>query len=188
MNIFVLDYDQELCAQYHCDKHVVKMIVEYAQLLSTAHRLLDGTLTVVEYTTKTGKTRKKKVYKLDDVREGILYKATHANHPSAVWARASLRNYQWLSCLLGWLCKEYTNRYGKIHKVQASGLMDRLYKHPKFFNKTGAPINMTPFPQAIPEEYQCEDAADAYRAFYIGSKSRFAKWAKLNNTPEWYTA
>jgi hypothetical protein len=186
MNIFALDYEQELCAQYHCDKHVVKMIVEYAQLLSTAHRILDGEMKVVEYVTKTGKARKKKVYVLPDVREQILYKATHANHPSAVWARKSLRNYQWLSCLLGWLCKEYTRRYGKVHRVEASGLMDRLYKHPKYFNKAGALIDMTTIPQAMPEQFQREDVVDAYRAFYTGSKARFAKWVKLNNTPEWF--
>ncbi len=188
MNIFVLDMDQELCAQYHCDKHVVKMIVEYAQLLSTAHRMLDGEMKVVEYVAKNGKTRKKKVWVLPDLREGILYKATHANHPSAVWARANLRNYQWLSCLLGWLCKEYTRRYGKVHKVEASGLMDRLYKHPKYFNRVPATMSITEMPQAMPDEYNRPHVVDAYRTFYNESKSRFAKWAKLNNTPEWFKA
>ena len=42
MNIFYLNRDTKICAQEHCDKHVVKMIVEYAQLMSTAHRILDG--------------------------------------------------------------------------------------------------------------------------------------------------
>jgi len=42
MNIFYLHKDPDICASYHCDKHVLKMIIEYAQLLSTAHRMLDG--------------------------------------------------------------------------------------------------------------------------------------------------
>ena len=42
MNIFVLDKDPHIAAQMHCDRHVPKMIVESAQMLSTAHRLLDG--------------------------------------------------------------------------------------------------------------------------------------------------
>ena len=42
MNIFYLDHHTQRCANQHCDKHVVKMIIEYAQLLSTAHRVIDG--------------------------------------------------------------------------------------------------------------------------------------------------
>ena len=194
MNIFVLDLDPEICASYHCDKHVVKMIVEYSQLLSTAHRLLDGEVSVVPYVTKTGKSRKKKIWTLPDLhgrpdpREKILYKATHVNHPSAVWARSSLENYRWLATLLGWLCKEYTARYGKVHKVEASGLKERLYKHPRYFDGRTlmTELALTYPPQTMPPEYQQEDVVEAYRAFYRGPKSRFAKWAKLNNTPEWY--
>ena len=93
MNIFILDYDPKTCAQYHCDKHVVKMIVETAQLLSTAHHILNSNLS------------------------GI-YKVTHENHPCAIWARQSKENYSWL-CRLGLnLCYEYTHRYGKRHKTQ----------------------------------------------------------------------
>ena len=91
MNIFYLDKEPKLCAQYHVDKHVVKMILETAQLLSTTHWVLGG--------------------------EGP-YKQTHKNHPSAIWARSNKSNYTWL-CELGMeLCKEYTHRYGKTHKTQ----------------------------------------------------------------------
>ena len=91
MNIFYLDKNPKLCAQYHVDRHVVKMILETAQLLSTAHWLTGG--------------------------EGP-YRATHKNHPSAIWARSNKSNYNWL-CKLGLeLCEEYTYRYGKIHKTQ----------------------------------------------------------------------
>ena len=87
MNIFYLDKDPKKCAEMHCDKHVVKMILEYAQLLSTAHRVLDGN----EWADHVG-----------------LYKATHKNHPSAIWARESAGNYFWLNKLFQELCKEYT--------------------------------------------------------------------------------
>ena len=91
MNIFYLDKEPRLCAQYHVDKHVVKMILETAQLLSTTHWMSGS--------------------------EGP-YRQTHKNHPSAVWTRSNKSNYTWL-CELGMeLCKEYTHRYGKTHKTQ----------------------------------------------------------------------
>lgn len=98
MNIFLLDYDVVKCAEYHCDKHVVKMILEYAQLLSTAVR---------HYGVDAG------------------YKATHINHPCAKWARASQANWIWLRCLALCLCTEYTFRYNKIHKT--ANVIESLY-------------------------------------------------------------
>jgi hypothetical protein len=92
MNIFYLDPDPKKAAEYHADKHCVKMILESAQLLSTAHHVLDG-------------------YKDD------LYKKTHENHPSAVWVRKNRSNYKWLYELLVALMEEYTYRYGKVHKT-----------------------------------------------------------------------
>jgi len=72
MNIFYLHSNPKICAEMHCDKHVVKMILEYGQLLSTAHRVLDG-------------TKQDKIYVLtDSVANNLLYKATHINHPSAI--------------------------------------------------------------------------------------------------------
>ena len=118
MNIFYLDPDVNTCAEMHNDKHCIKMILEYAQLLSTAHRVLDGTLSVG--LSETG--RKQTRYVLPDNRESKLYVATHINHPSAIWCRQSYANYVWLSKLLTELCREYTYRYGKVHKVELSGL------------------------------------------------------------------
>lgn len=99
MNIFYLDESPRLCAQMHCNKHVVKMILEYTQLLCTAHHLLDGPT------------------------DG-LYKPTHKNHPSAVWVRQSRQHYLWLRDLLYHLHDEYTYRYSKIHK--SSELLELL--------------------------------------------------------------
>ena len=97
MNIFYLHNDQSTCAKWHNDKHCVKMILEYAQLMSTAHRFLDGE----EHTVKAAiGARKLKRWKLPDAREDVLYKATHINHPSAVWLRKAAANYTWLHTIL----------------------------------------------------------------------------------------
>jgi hypothetical protein len=89
MNIFILDNDVKKCAQYHVDKHVLKMVVETSQLLCGVHWVLG---------------------------DEAPYKLSHKNHPCAIWARESLSNYVYL-CELGLeLCNEYTYRYGKRHK------------------------------------------------------------------------
>lgn len=89
MNIFYLDKNHIRCAKYHCDKHVVKMILEYSQLLSSAHWMM-------------GKKAK--------------YKLTHKNHPCAIWVRKSKYNYEFLLKLLYELHIEYSKRYNRIHK------------------------------------------------------------------------
>ncbi len=95
MNIFYLDKDPIKSAEMHCDKHVVKMIIEYAQLLSTAHRVLDG----VEQIGRTSNNRKYKRFILNSNLENILYKSTMMNHPSAIWVRKSVHNYQYTAKL-----------------------------------------------------------------------------------------
>lgn len=174
MNIFLLDYDQRKCAEYHCDKHVVKMIVEYAQLLSSAHRVLDGQLTSVVYTTPKGQQRTKKLYILPDEREHLLYKATHINHPCAVWARTSAENYNHLFWMLHFLCKEYTLRYKRVHKVEFSKLLLMLASVPDALYSLS--FDKTPYPQTMPDQYKCNDPVKAYRSFYLGEKMGFAKW------------
>lgn len=112
MNIFVLDNDPYIAAKLHCNKHVVKMIVESAQLLSTAHRLLDG-----ENYIEVVNGRRLQRWKLpDDCRENLLYKATHWNHPCAAWVRQCNGNYFWALSHLQALLKEYSRRYHKFHK------------------------------------------------------------------------
>lgn len=128
MNIFYLDNDVTTCAEMHVDKHCVKMILEYAQLLCTAHRVLDGKEVVEQKYVKgslPARYRNVKRWKLTDERNDLLYSATHINHPSAVWARQNVENYKWLQSLLVALCKEYTYRYGKVHKCERDGLVKR---------------------------------------------------------------
>ena len=178
MNIFYLNTQPRECAKLHNDKHVVKMILEYAQLLSTAHRVLDGTL----HTGLSETGRKQKRYVLSDSRESILYVATHINHPSAVWVRQTHKNYIWLSQLLYYVCKEYTYRYGKIHKVEREGLLEKLYTWPMNILK-GEFTEPTP---AMPDIYKVDgNSIRSYINYYVGAKQHLASWKK-RQTPEWY--
>jgi hypothetical protein len=168
MNIFALDTDVIACARYHLDKHVVKMILEYSQLLSTAHRILDGQQSAT--LSKTG--RRSTTWRLDDHRESLLYKATHNNHPSAIWARQSSGNYQWLQALLVSLCAEYTYRYGKNHKCERDGLVATLKQLPK-----NIPVgDLTPVLLAMPDEYKVPDHVESYRNYYRLGKPHIHSW------------
>ena len=175
MNIFYLDHDPVKCAQYHVDKHVVKMILEYCQLLSTAHRIIDGKEIVAE--SKTG--RKVKRWILPDERESILYSATHVNHPSAVWCRETAGNYHWLYKLLTSLCEEYTYRYGKVHKCQSSGLVEALQFAPNKITSYDLFSGPTP---AMPDHCKVPgDSLKSYRNYYIMEKQRMWSWkGKIN--------
>ena len=181
MNIFYLDHDVRKCAEMHNDKHVVKMILEYAQLLSTAHRVLDG----VELSGLSDSGRKKKFWTLGDSRDYTLYKATHINHPSAVWVRKSVQNYMWLAEMLEVLCGEYTYRYGKVHKVERDGLMQLLK------NEFPKNLPIAPFTEptpAMPDDVKIiGDSIKSYRNYYINNKAHLANWKK-RTTPEWYIA
>ena len=178
MNIFYIDKDPIQAAQWMVDKHVVKMILESAQLLSTAHRILDGVETVA--LSKTG--RKKKVWTLRDQRELVMYQATHINHPSAVWCRASVENYLWLVEHFAALLDEYTYRYGKQHKC--ASMLYSLQSPPHNLKD----YDMTPMPSAMAEEYKISnDPLTNYRNYYKFGKSRMHKWTK-RQPPEWIAA
>ena len=184
MNIFYLDSDETKCAESHVDKHVVKMILEYAQLLSTAHRLLDGVESVG--LSKTG--RKQTRYVLPDERESILYSATHINHPSAVWCRQTDSNYIWLSKLLLACCKEYTYRYGKVHKCEESGLVKTLFHNTPKNIPHGNFTGPTP---AMPDACKVEgDSLQSYRNYYFMNKGHLWSWkGKINSRerPRWFS-
>jgi len=168
VNIFYLDQKPETCAKLHCDKHVCKMIIEYAQLMSTAHRTLDG----VQYTDKTANNRNIKRWRLSsDNEEAVLYKASHINHPSNIWTRESKANYIWLYTMWIELCKEYTHRYGKTHLTEEK-LGALLAKVPN--NIPDVP--MTTLPQAMPDDVKEADPIKAYKSYYRNYKKDFAKW------------
>lgn len=176
MNIFYLDKDTKQCAEMHVDKHCVKMILEYAQLLSTAHRVLDGT----QSTRKSKTGRLQKFWKLEDTRDDILYSATHINHPSAVWARQSVENYQWLYNMFRDLCCEYKFRYERDHKTTA--LMGALQFPPDNIPKDKPFTEPTP---AMPEHYKVVgDSVASYHNYYLGDKAGMFTWKK-RQPPKW---
>ena len=178
MNIFYLDIDPSKCARMHNDKHTVKMILEYTQMLSTAHRLLDGKESIVVIN-----NRKRKRWSLEDPRMNTsLFLASHINHPSAIWARETEDQYLWLYRLLTHLCKEYTHRYGKTHAV-VNRCWQELRNPPK--NLKGKTGFREP-PQAMPIEYKVVgDSISAYQKYYIGGKAKLAKWTN-RATPDWW--
>lgn len=162
MNIFVLDQDQKKAAEYHCNKHVVKMIVETAQLLSFIHHLSGSGMDWM--------------YKLSK---------THSKHPCTIWTLKSLDNYIWL-CNLGLsLCSEYTYRYGKVHKTEEK-ILQFLNFLPHIPN-----IGLTEFALAMPLDYVnkrsdiFETAIDSYRKYYIEDKQHIAHW-KNRDIPYWF--
>ena len=159
MNIFILDLDVKKCAQYHVDKHVVKMILETAQLLCGVHHMA----TQVDQLST----------------DQVPYKLSHKNHPCAIWVRESLTNYLYL-CELGLeLCKEYTYRYGKRHKSQ-DVIEWCVVNKPTIIDK-----GFTEPAKAMPDEYKVDSVVQSYRNYYIGAKSGFASW-KGREIPKWF--
>lgn len=183
MNIFFLDHTPALAARQHCDQHVPKMIIETAQMLSTAHHVLDGA--PVYKVLKSGKTSVK--YVKDDP---TLYKPTHVNHPSSIWCRGSAENYDFLYGIFRELSCMYTERDGKFHATWLKLSKVLRFRPNNICWRTG----FTTPPCAIAEEFLVYPAAksmqqviDNYRNYYNESKSRFATFGKYGNpTPEWY--
>jgi hypothetical protein len=160
MNIFYLDSDPVIAAQAMTDKHVVKMILESAQLLSTAHRVLDGE-PVVQLSVNNRRLTRYTHPTLDDV----LYKSTHINHPSGVWARESKNNYIWLYKHFVALCDEYTARYSKVH-ASYQKLNTILSEPPRSISDSP----FTPIKLAMPTQYHLPNAVEAYRLYYEAEK------------------
>ena len=181
MNIFILNKDPVKAAQLQCDKHVVKMIVESAQMLSTAHRMLDGTKT--RRRSKSGKTMSK-YWELVDSREDVLYKAVHMGHPCTVWSLQSSANYEWHYKHFVALCDEYQYRYGKVHATDKL-LRERLSYLP--FNIPQG--ELTEFPLAMAANPECialKDPVKAYQAFYQTKQARFKMAWTARPIPEWF--
>jgi|TARA_R110002153_G_scaffold44828_1_gene126468 hypothetical protein len=145
MNIFYLDKDPVKAAKLQYNKHVVKMILESAQMLCTAHHCIMG----------------------DDA--DVPYKIAHKNHPSTIWVRQSGENYSWLYYHMMALGEEYTKRYGKKH-LSITKCEDKLAILPGGILETG----LTKMPQCMPDEYKDECSIQAYWNYYIGEKHSVA--------------
>lgn len=163
MNIFVLHLNPAICAKMHPDKHVVKMILEYAQLMCTAHRLT-GDLSG-----------------FSEEDRAVLYRSTHVNHPCAIWVRESRSNYLWLYRLFMHLCEEYRHRYGNgVHNHATYVKLHQILN-----NTPNIPeLCMTDFPQCMPDEYKNDDITLAYRQYLVRDKAHLLKWTN-RPVPEW---
>lgn len=177
MNIFVLDRDPVRAARMHCDTHVVKMVLETAQLLSTALVQLGE----AKYDSASGEWRRIADAPLGSRR---IYSPTHEEHPCAVWVRSAGGNYAWTRRLLEALLNEYQRRYGdescKRHKTWTVFEVLRLLPR----RLGDRPDAMTPFVQCVPDAFRREDPVEAYRAYYRADKSAIATWRK-GDSPSW---
>ena len=149
MNIFYLHTDPTICAQRHYDKHVVKMCLETAQLLCTAHHVHNPT---GEYITS-------------------LYRPTHKNHPSSVWVQQHSQHYNWAYKLFEALLGEYTFRYGKVHKC--SRLLDILKQNP-----CPSETTPTQPPAVVGDHNQRDSVTESYKLLYKTDKAYLYAYTK----------
>jgi hypothetical protein len=156
MNIFVLDEDPVIAAQYHNDKHVVKMILESVQMLSTAYRF----------------------HNPQNSNESI-YRSTHVNHPCTLWVKESKHNFRWLVKLTYALHREWNLRYNHSKTHKSMRIIDDLSC------RNFPDIGLTPFAQAMPDDVKQENPVLAYRDYYINYKQHLAKWTN-RIPPFWY--
>jgi len=160
MNIFILDMNPYVCATYHNDKHVVKMILESTQMLHLAY-----------YETN---------HSFDGYPRANPYKSTHKNHPCSKWSVETLYNWRWLLELADALCLEYTHRYGKTHACE--DILNWMRSNPpQITEKSG----LTPFALAIPDHLKSNNPVISYRAYYQQEKKHLAKWTN-RPIPSWY--
>ena len=159
MNIFYLSPDPVTSAQAQCDKHVVKMVLETAQMLSAViHR--------------------------HGIQDDAAYKPTHKHHPCTLWAGDSRTNFLWLVEHGRALGAEYTRRYSKTHK--SLRVIEALAHHADALPDLGPtpPAQAMPDEYRVPG-----DAVAAYRAYYTEGKSRTIKmtWRSPSVPPAWFT-
>ena len=180
MNIFVLDLDTAKAAEYHCDKHVPKMTLETAQLLSTMVHSLDGS------NVKSG---------FDAAGEPIclwhgikIYKPTHHNHPCSVWVRGSVRNARWL-CNLGHQLSYQSELRWHKPAYKAHQIIKDIHHRLEFldFKNIGANLDQG-FAMAMPAEITALglDPVTSYRLYYASAKAGFADWKRTGKVPYWW--
>lgn len=160
MNVFFLARDPRIAARMHCDKHVMKMILEYAQLMMGAWWEMDPEYAQAER----------------------FWRKTHINHPAAKWVRSSLFSYAWVFSCWSELLDLYEELSGRVHA--ASVFQDALAVCPPGVSDSLAWIEP---PQCMPECSKTDDPVEAYRRYYLMDKARFATWRE-RPTPYWWDA
>jgi hypothetical protein len=148
MNIFYVDSAPRDAAQALCDKHISKMVVETAQLLSAAHHLTDSP------------------------QRSQCYKLTHQNHPCSVWVRASNIHYDWTYVLFRELAYEFTWRRAKIHETYNK--LSHVLCHTPQLPSAG----WVDPPQCMPDQFKGDDAAEAYRRYYHSKEFATWTWGR----------
>ena len=183
MNIFYVHKDPIISATMLIDKHVVKMIVESAQMLSTAHRMIDGT----QYTgkTKTGRNIKRWRHPNSNM-DNVLYKACHTGHPSTLWVMENAYNYHWLYKHMIALNDQFKLRYGHVKDHSTITLLKEILMYPpKNISLNKLPTDPTP---AMPDDCKIPgDVVGSYRKYYIEHKQSFASWKSPGKMPTWYS-
>lgn len=161
MNIFWLDDDPVKAAQLQCNKHITKMTLESSQMLSTAHRVIDG----------------------DDAPDEC-YRIAHKNHPCSLWTMKTSANYEWHYQHFVALADEYTYRYGKVHAsfTKLNHILKNLPKNIKIGTLTMPALAMKDHPECIFEN----DPVKSYRAFYKTKQDRFDMVWSYREIPEWF--
>jgi hypothetical protein len=182
MNIFYLDENPQLAAQYHCDKHILKMPLETCQILASGFYALHGITSKKVYVEKQEYIKEicKTFPRLDSENKPHPYGIGFMNHPSTVWARTSRENYLYTLCLGKSLCQEFTYRYGKIHACEKAA--DWFFE--KFQDLQFPSHDFTTPYRAMPSDCHLENPVDSYRCYYIKYKN-FATWKK-RDVPAWY--
>ena len=182
MNIFALDNSPAKAAEYHCDKHVMKMLLESAQMLSTmVHVLVPNEIETVN-SVETGEP----VCMWHGTK---VYKPTHQNHPCAVWLRAGARNVDWLICLSNSLNHQSEIRWHKpAYKAHAivNGIKNNLHNLRMLPNQ-GYALESA-FVLAMPANIVelNLDPITSYRLYYASAKRSFATWSRLGKKPYWW--
>ena len=159
MNIFFLDKFPVKSAEYLCDKHVPKMLLESAQMLSTAVHQHQG-----------------------DINPDSLYKKAYPNHPMTKWVGFNRDCFRWALENAVFISQEYTKRFKKLHK--SSRVINNIYDN-NYIDDIPDGFFKEP-PQCMPDEYKDKDYVVAYRRYYVGEKKYFAKWEKGRSQPEWW--
>lgn len=208
MNIFFVSADPIVAAQSLHDRHVVKMILETGQLLSSAHRLLHAKPVKYQVPEPFASQLRGQGYTRSLIKQGALFPVerlkfkiippnekdparleweyenqvccalTHQNHPCSIWTRASAQNYQWLFRHFVALNDEKVHRYGRPHAT--------FTRFAKLLSHTPAgiaPSGFTSPAQAMPDEFKAADPVLAYRAYYRAKKQTFGS----KNTPSKWT-
>ena len=172
MNIFFLHRDPQWAANALCDKHVPKMLLESAQMLSTAVHQHQS-----EFQKKLCDEEKK-------VTPNSLYKSAYPNHPMTKWVGFNRDCFRWALENAVFISQEYCKRFKKLHK--SSAVINTIYDN-NYNNDIPDGFFKEP-PQCMPDEYKDDDYVTAYRKYYQGAKSYFAKWERGVSAPDWWVS